>query len=220
MIKRLITSNKQLFFSTVFLVAVHLAGVIGLNTPITASYFTTLVPFSLLTTFSLILFYQFKATNDNFATWILVVLGGYLIEVLGVHTGMIFGKYQYGETLGWKVAAVPVIIGFNWGILLLGAASFVSKIQSRLTRIVLVSLLMTTIDFLIEPVAIAFDFWSWSATVVPVLNYIGWFYSSALLYFLFDSLSPKYHNELAANTFIIQVCFFLMINLTRIFIGS
>ena len=50
----------------------------------------------------------------------MVLLGfltGMITEILGVQWGWIFGNYQYGDALGYKVLGVPLLIGVNWALL-------------------------------------------------------------------------------------------------------
>ena len=65
-----------------------------------------------------ILFYFHQPKNAMFWIWTLGVFqAGYILELLGVTTGRIFGQYLYGNNLGFKIADVPVIIGLNWVML-------------------------------------------------------------------------------------------------------
>lgn len=50
-----------------------------------------------------------------------VMLVTLLVEVIGVATGRVFGVYRYGAVLGWKLAGVPFVIGFNWALTVLAA---------------------------------------------------------------------------------------------------
>ena len=36
--------------------------------------------------------------------------GGLVVEAVGVATGLPFGRYAYGDALGWKLAGVPVVV--------------------------------------------------------------------------------------------------------------
>ncbi len=49
------------------------------------------------------------------------------LEMVGVATGRVFGAYAYGPTLRGQIAGVPLLIGLNWTVLLLGALSLVSR---------------------------------------------------------------------------------------------
>jgi len=79
-------------------------------------------------------------------------------------------------------------------------------------RIVSAALMMTLLDFLIEPVAIAYDFWSWEAVSIPIQNYGAWFLISAVLHFVFNKLMPESNNPLAIKILYIQAIFFLILN--------
>jgi len=56
--------------------------------------------------------------TDFYISLIAVSIIGFLIEVIGVKTGYIFGRYYYGQSLGYHLLSVPLLIGLNWGVLL------------------------------------------------------------------------------------------------------
>jgi hypothetical protein len=53
------------------------------------------------------------------------------LEVLGVHTGIVFGEYVYGRGLGAPVLGVPPLIGFNWVLVCLGMLIWVTAAEER-----------------------------------------------------------------------------------------
>ena len=68
---------------------------------------------------------------------------GFIIEVLGVQTGVLFGAYSYGDPLGFKVFDVPLLIGVNWLILSFSSLGIAGKIlNSSMFQVILSSLLM------------------------------------------------------------------------------
>ena len=85
---------------------------------------------------AIVLFYFHKPKNTLFWIWVIGVFqAGYILELIGVSTGRIFGQYFYGNNLGFKLADVPVIIGLNWVMLcyvsMHVASLFFSKIIKR-----------------------------------------------------------------------------------------
>jgi putative membrane protein len=48
------------------------------------------------------------------------------LEALGVATGLVFGPYHYGPTLGPGALGVPFVIAFNWVIVVYGATVLAS----------------------------------------------------------------------------------------------
>lgn len=177
--------------------------------------FESLVPFNLILSALILLVFQ-QDRNATFVFFVFFIFCmGYLIELLGVQTQLIFGAYKYESSLGIKVFEVPVIIGLNWLILLYGCGVIANMIKAHLLiRILLASALMVGIDVLIEPVAIRHKFWSWEGHLIPLKNYIGWFWVSAIFITVFYTLEFKKNNPVAAGMYVIQFSFFLAHNLT------
>lgn len=71
---------------------------------------------------------------------------------------------------------------------------------------------MMGIDFLIEPVAINYDFWKWEENSIPPQNYIAWFLISFVMLLMSEKILTKRTNKLAIVLFITQLLFFLVIN--------
>uniref|UniRef100_UPI004047E619 carotenoid biosynthesis protein n=2 Tax=Roseivirga sp. TaxID=1964215 RepID=UPI004047E619 len=212
--KILSTGIRNQRLATAFLIATHIAGAIGLIYEPTRSLFQNLTPLNLLVTAAIIFHFEKEKTAQYFIFIIATFLIGFFAEVLGVKTGMIFGDYAYGETLGIKVLNVPLSIGLNWAILIYIAGIVSNKLfENFWLRISFGSILMVLLDFLIEPVAIDFDFWTWNTPEIPIQNYIGWFILSLLLHSLFQKLNFGKTNPLAIKLLIIQFSFFAVLNL-------
>ena len=116
--------------------------------------------------------------NKHF--WIFLLstyTAGFVIELLGVTTGLIFGNYTYGTTLGIKFAEIPLLIGVNWILVIYSTGAFLKEfgIKNHIIRSAIGAFFITTLDFLIEPVAIKYDYWTWTDFDVPFQNYVGWF---------------------------------------------
>jgi len=195
------------------LLAMHVAGIAGLSIPSTRELFQSLTPINLFLTAAIVLHFE-EEKNARYLLFILITFTiGFFVEVLGVHTGFIFGEYQYGKTLGIKFLEVPLAIGLNWVIMVYATALFARSVsQKKYYTVVLAALLMTIMDLIIEPVAIKFDFWTWSEVKVPLRNYIGWFVTSLVLQFIFLFLMPRSNNSLAIRLLYILIGFFLVLN--------
>lgn len=195
------------------LLAMHVAGIVGLSIDSTRALFQSLTPINLFLTAAIVLHFE-KEKNGNYIIFILAtLLIGFFVEVAGVHTGVIFGNYSYGATLGPKLWDVPLAIGLNWVIMIYTTGLFAREVtQNKLHTIIVGALLMTVIDMLIEPVAIKLDFWSWESTSIPLRNYLGWFLTSLGLHGLFYFLMPKANNSLAIRLLYVLIGFFLVLN--------
>ena len=199
--------------STIILIVIHLAGIIGLHS-VYKDLFLMFTPFNLLLSITLLLLNHKEFNRSFYIFCFIVFLSGYFIELIGVRTGTIFGHYAYGNTLGIKLLEVPVIIGINWLILLYCIGVICNGLKfSILIKSILGALMLVILDFFIEIVAVKYDFWSWSASTPPVQNFIAWFIISFLLLLLFNALNFNKSNKLAKGLFIIQLVFFVVLAL-------
>ena len=205
--------NKTII-CTIFIVMFHLVGLFGFLNPKLVELFIVLVPFHLLLMLSLLVI----STNDfsvNIRIFaIIVYLSGFFIEVIGVNTGLIFGSYTYGEALGFKLFSTPLLIGVNWLILVYCTGIFLEqfKIKSTLIFCLIGALALLSLDFLIEPIAIRFDYWAWAGSEIPLQNYLGWYLFSFLLFWIFRGLDFQKQNKAAIVLLFAQAGFFLVLN--------
>lgn len=139
---------------------------------------------------------------------------GFSAEVIGVKTGILFGDYSYGSNLGYKFSGVPIVIGLLWGVLAVGSASCVAQFPILKKQApFLAALLMLGIDYIMEPVAIASDFWSWEGATIPVWNYICWFGIAFILQVILKRGKLTELNKVFSLVFILIALFFSFLNL-------
>jgi putative membrane protein len=173
--------------------------------------FTNLIPFHLLLMLFLLV-WSYTVFNSRFA--LLIYCLGFGIEYLGVHTGLIFGSYQYGDALGFKLANIPLLIGVNWVLLIFAAGSAIQyiPIKSTVIKSALAATLLVVLDTCIEPVAIRFDYWYWESVSIPLQNYVAWFLFSFGCFYLFyhRKIAPK--NPVTLVLLLAQFLFFIALN--------
>ncbi|MEO8794460.1 MAG: carotenoid biosynthesis protein [Daejeonella sp.] len=207
-------SNKPLI-SSILIILFHVVGLIGFLTPSLSPLFIKIVPFHLLLMMLLLIFAHPDRNKEYWLFIVVTYFAGFIIELLGVTSGLIFGSYHYGDTLGWKISEVPLLIGINWVILIYCTGAVVKrfKIKSYIVRSLIGALFLVLLDILIEPIAIKFDYWRWDEMNIPFQNYIAWFvFSFIMLQFFFARQFRK--KNLSADTMLIcQVVFFLVLNL-------
>ncbi len=200
-------------YAVSFFVLIYIIGLVGLIYDPTRELFKSLVPVNLLFSFAGILIYHSKWSKTFILAAGLIALTGFIAEVAGVQSGLIFGEYKYGPTLGLKFMNVPLIIGINWLILVYGvAALWVNTKINVLLKSFFGALLMVFYDFVMEPVAIYLDFWHWKSVQVPVQNYLAWFFLSFIFVLFFFRMNVTTKNPLAIALFFIQLCFFIVLN--------
>jgi putative membrane protein len=197
------------------LVILHLVGIVGILIPQTRNLVLPLSAINLFLGFIVILLSDRKNITGLLVFSLIAFLIGYGSELIGVHTGALFGNYWYGANLGLKLMEVPLIIGVNWGVLAVTSASLTEKITDKLSvRIVLNSFLMVFFDFIMEPVAMKSDFWSWENNEIPLYNYICWFVVSLIIQFILLFFFKFESNKVFKSLFMIQLIFFLILNLS------
>lgn len=201
--------------AVLFLLIMYLVGITGHLIPSTRGLMISLTPFTLLLTGGIVAYKTFSHNNKYFVYWgIITYIVTFILEVVGVKTGLIFGKYEYGDILGFKLLEVPLLIGFNWVLVILGAIS-ISKLfaGNKIGISVLAAFIAVTFDYYLEPVAIKFGYWSWESVAVPLQNYAAWFiiaftFSMALL-----KINPVFNKGISREYVLIQLMFFVILNL-------
>ncbi|MFK8055793.1 MAG: carotenoid biosynthesis protein [Saprospiraceae bacterium] len=144
--------------------------------------------------------------------WLVVCYAlGWTAEYVGVHYKWLFGEYIYGDVLGPKVYAIPLIIGVNWILVIYGVCTTLNMLFPTLNRVfkaIFAAFLLVALDYLIEPVAIKLDFWTWMLGTPPTQNFIGWLGVGLIQTSLFYLIVPFTENRLAPVLVLLQVIFF------------
>lgn len=208
-----IQENKSSLFKFIITV-LYLVGIIGMAIPSVRPYFQFLTPFHLLTGLGVMLLFHHDWNKDFIIFAILAFIIGYGSEVMGVHTGFPFGNYSYGPVLGIKFFEVPLMIGVNWLILVyLTGHLFQKNVSNDLLASLFGALVMVGVDFLIEPVAVALDFWTWEGGIIPLSNYLGWLGTAFIIQMIYRKMQFQKDNKLSLHLLINMVAFFAILNL-------
>jgi putative membrane protein len=155
-----------------------------------------------------------KRSRPNLFLLSIIFVFGFFFELIGVKTGWLFGNYHYGSSLGFKVFDVPLIIGLNWIIVIISSCSIAQMVvrYSKVQQSLLAAFLCLVLDFLIEPVAIRYDFWQWENGTIPIYNYFCWFAISALFSYFYLLFSEKM-NDIGKYVYLLWIVFFSTLNL-------
>lgn len=210
MIKNISTENRWIGLLLLF----YFFGLLGICLEEYKNFFLPLTPLNLLLT--LIVFY--KVNKDFTAKFLilssLIFLIGFSVEAVGVATGVLFGSYSYGHIFGFKIFETPVIIGVNWLFLALSTHGIVQYFTKKsLWLILFPPLLMTALDYLVEPVAMKLGFWGWENDLIPVQNYVMWFATSIIIHGIIYLFRPKINAKISFVVFVAQIIFFGILNI-------
>lgn len=201
-------------FTLLIMLFFFIIGAIGHLIPYTRPYFLNLTFWSLLFSGLIIIYLSILDSNYSFKLWIpLVYVLSTIIEIIGVKSGIIFGEYRYGETLGYKIMGTPIIIGLNWTIVILGTIKITEKFfyKNYLIKSVAAASLTVLFDMVLEPVAIELNYWSWKSVEPPTQNYIAWFIIAFIFSYIFFFSKAKTVSNSSAYYFLMQILFFTIV---------
>jgi len=186
-------------------------GVVGHIIPSAKLLMISLTPFTLLLTGSVTLYFSFQKGNTKLVVWGLIVyIFTFSLEVIGVKTGYIFGSYYYGNVLGLQLFDVPLIIGFNWVVIILGAIGIASRIHKSAFQIALLTGTFAVLfDLMLEPVALNLGYWKWQQGFIPLQNYYAWFGIAFFASLFSRKLKLDLEDSLFIYYFLIQLTFFI-----------
>ncbi len=196
----------------------HVSGILGIIYG-NSEWFISATPLNLSINFFLLLI------NCNSHKWFfhMVILGfltGMITEILGVQRGWIFGDYQYGGALGYKILGVPILIGVNWALLTIITAAIAQQFYENLfMRIVIGVSLMIFLDLLIEPIAPILDFWAFEGGDAPLQNYIGWTAVALFLQSIFHYFRVEVNGWFPNQLYLLQIIFFTVLLIKQNTIG-
>lgn len=206
--------NRILKLVKYLFVIYYSVGVAGLTLPATQGLFISLMPLSLLLSSTILLFFHKQWNKTHVIVFLLIAIAGYLVEVLGVHTGQVFGSYSYGRALGFQIADTPLLIGLNW--LMLTYCVYAIMEDTRLfwpLKALTAAAMMVLYDIAMEPVAIRLDMWDWGGPI-PLQNYQAWFVISIIFLTVMHLFRIQVKNRIAPWLYSIQFAFFVLLNIT------
>ncbi len=187
----------------------HVSGLVAILFTPFSDLFLSLTPLNLLVSTFLVFHFHGKISRLQTLSFVVIALAGFGIEALGVATGKIFGVYQYGPVLGWKIFETPLMIGINWILLSYSMTYTWSRLFQNKWLIAFISAIsLVVLDVLIEPVAIFYNLWRWESDVVPLQNFLVW----GIIAFVFCSVLAQTkkdsNNPLTPYLILAQTLFF------------
>ncbi len=182
--KHIIAPRNIILLSVMF----FLAGFMTINSPfplgnlwIVSVFFIVLL--ALPAFYGLILFLGMRR---GIFTIILLSIFAIVFETFAIKTGFPYGNFNYTDLIGPKLFnIVPFSIAFAWTPLVIGCLALSSKLGvKRIHQIILSGFLLMLVDMVLDPGAVALNFWVWELQdffyKVPLSNFIGWFISGVI----------------------------------------
>jgi putative membrane protein len=220
------SSIHRLKTATAAAVVIHVAGAIGIL--LGEEWFVRMTPVNLLVMLLLAIWTEEGSTRNLLTFFAAAWTVGMASEIVGTHTGILFGNYAYGDVLGPGILGVPLLIGCNWFLILRASSGIASrgiailkrsevgatkaKSSGQWTIPLTGALLATFFDWVMEPVAVRLGYWTWFGDgSIPALNYLTWFIVGWLLLHLAARLRISDDNRFPARLYLIQLVFFLLL---------
>jgi len=199
-----------------FLVLVYVSGAIGFF--VNPSFFSPYTSITLILTCLVFLSHQPLKQPAYIFSFFCLAAVGFAIEIIGVETGIIFGNYQYGNSLGTKFENVPLIISFNWAFLInagvLLAAYFT---RHRILMSLLSALIVVAVDVCMEQVAPLMDMWYFKGGVAGLHNYVAWFCITFVASFVLHENFKNGDRKIALIILVLQLITFGSVYLSKFF---
>ena len=200
--------NKELIYFSIFIVwLVNISGFFGILSD-QKDFFLSSSPYVL--TMTLFLLVVNNSIDKKFLTRLFFIfLLGLSVEIIGVNFSFFFGEYKYGDNLGVKIFDVPVVIGFNWVLLIILTGNFANRFfpKSIIGKVLFGSTMMILLDLLIEISAPKLDYWEFTSNPVPLSNYFWWFIFSIIFHLIYQSNNNK-EFLVSTNILVIHFLFF------------
>ena len=208
----IINIRKYLLY---FLILVYFSGAIGYS--FYPAFFKPFTPYTLV--FTCLVFVSFQNIKEYkyILSFFALALIGYISEVIGVKTSLVFGEYHYGDALGFKILEVPFVISLNWALLInIGILTGSLINQKPIILSFISAAIITVLDLLIEQVASEMEYWHFSDEIAQIHNYLGWFVISFIASLVFQKIMLSGNKKIALLFFSLQVFFFGLIYINKL----
>lgn len=190
-------------------IIVYTVGIAGMTIPATGELFVRLIPLIIVTSLAVSLAFHRSWDLKTISVFLSIIILSWIVEAAGVATGIIFGSYSYGGSLGSKLLETPLLIGFNWLLLIYGTASLTEKMRTNgIVKIITASALMVLYDLVLEIAAPHLGMWQFESGVAPFRNYAAWFLLSVLFHSIVQLSGIKSFNRIASVIVVVQFIFF------------
>lgn len=204
--------QKRTLVLTAIAIIFHVVGLVGIGW-LQNQAIINATPWHLLLMFAL-LCVAMIVQEKKAAYWIAITfIIGFAVELVGVHTGVLFGNYQYTDALGPGWQGIPLLIGANWVIVLAGSITLAMRMTGNKWLVcILAAVIATAYDWVLEPVAEKLGYWHWQDDAIPLYNYLCWALVSAMIAIVWQVFRLR-PNQFALHLFIIQLLFFIILRL-------
>lgn len=133
-----------------------------------------------------------RSVRRNRVIVIVLFFAVFVVEYVGMRTGIPFGAYTYTDALGFRLAGVPVAIVAAWYTTIMITRTMARAIvPSGIAAALAAGVLTLAFDIALEPMAsFITKYWEWKEGAIPLTNYASWFGLSTLVVVLLERYDP------------------------------
>jgi len=122
----------------------------------------------------------------------LILALSWAAEVISSRTGILFGRYNYTDSLGPQFLNVPLQVPLGWLMMLPPSWAVAQALTDRINPrwqfpafVGISAMAMTAWDLFLDPMMVTWGIWVWdnpgSYFGIPLINFLGWLFVSALV---------------------------------------
>lgn len=188
-------------------------GIVTILDPATRTESLRMTPVALLISTAVLFFFAKTTYNRRMVVvFISIAVLGFLVELLGVQTGWVFGSYSYTSNFGVRWWGTPPLIGINWLFLSYAWAAVThNTFSAPMYRIIYAATGMLAYDLLLEQAAPRMELWHWKGGHIPVSNYVVWFLLALFFQWLLRYNRIDTRNNMALPLLLLQVVMYVCI---------
>ena len=196
-----------------FFIIFYLVGITGMTIPALHPLFIQLIPLALLLSAGYIIYFHKGGYRlRTVVAFLLIFILGMGAEIAGTNTGLVFGNYWYGSSLGIGIFSVPLMVGVNWMFMVYSSSALFHQVKIPAgLKVVSASFVMVIYDLVLEQSAPMMDMWYWENDTVPFQNYLAWFALALVFHSLLKIFRVNTGNPVAVAILICQFMFFLLV---------
>ncbi|MGC9516857.1 MAG: bisanhydrobacterioruberin hydratase CruF [Methanomicrobiales archaeon] len=207
---------SKIFFITAFILAI--VAFFVTNVPISPQMAPIsgifIIAFSVPSYLALVRWLEWKK-----ALFLIVVLSVYaiIIETMAIITGIPYSHFQYSDLIGLKLFGyTPFTVPFAYAPLFIGCFYLASILNENKWKIIILStLLVLMVDLVLDPAAVALNFWKFESGGfyygVPFTNFLGWIITGFISSAITMVIVKDYLNIIQKFTGIISSLFLILV---------
>ncbi len=121
---------------------------------------------------------------------------GFAAELIGVRTGIPFGRYSYSRQLGARLGGVPLLAAGAWAAMARPAWIAAGWIHPRRgPRVALAATALTAWDVFLDPRMAREGYWHWHRPGryegIPASNFLGWWITALVVFSLISTIDDR-----------------------------